>query len=266
MHEQHYFGFTREPFAPDLRVEELYQTPALLATTERLLYAVRLGAVSLVTGEVGSGKSTCLRYAMSKLHPSQYKVISVIASTGSMIEMLRQICISLDVSHTINSMSKLAKIIRDLVLETAQKREVPVLVIDEANLMRLEVFAELHTLCQFEMDSKPLLPLILVGQNNLLDKLMYHTSRPLASRVIGRSHLEGLKVKDMAGYLKHHLEVAGVSEQLFSDEAILAIHQGSGGLLRRANYLAKGALIAAAAEKCRVVAAEHVRIASTEII
>ena len=174
--------------------------------------------------------------------------------------------IGLDISHTINSLSKLAKIIRDMVLETTQRRGVPVLVIDEANLMRLEVFAELHTLCQFEMDSKPLLPLILVGQNSLLDKLMYHTSRPLASRVIGRSHLEGLKAKDMAGYLKHHLEIAGIKEQLFSDEAILAIHQGSGGLLRRANFLAKGALIAAAGEKCRVVAAEHVRIASTEII
>ena len=84
--------------------------------------------------------------------------------------------------------------------------------------------------------------------------------------MIGRSHLEGLKAKDMAGYLKHHLNIAGISEQLFSDEAILAIQQGSGGLLRRANYLAKGALLAAAAEKCRVVAAEHVRIASTEII
>jgi type II secretory pathway predicted ATPase ExeA len=150
--------------------------------------------------------------------------------------------------------------------ETAHKKQVPVLVIDEANLVRLEVFAEIHTLSQFEMDSKPLLPVILAGQNNLLDKLMYHTSRPLASRVIGRSHLEGLKAKDMAGYLKHHLEMAGISEQLFSDEAILAIHQGSGGLLRRANYLAKGALLAAAAEKCRMVAAEHVRIASTEII
>ena len=140
------------------------------------------------------------------------------------------------------------------------------LIIDEASLLRIEVFAQLHTLGQFEMDSKPLLPIILAGQNNLLDKLMYLTSRPLASRVIGRSHLEGLKQKDMAGYLKHHLEIAGIQEQLFSDEAILAIHQGSGGLLRRANYLAKGALLAAAAEKCRVVAAEHVRIASTEII
>lgn len=266
MNEQHYFGFTKEPFAPDVKVDELYQTPYLASATERVLYAVKLGAVSVVTGEVGSGKSTCLRYAMSKLHPSQYKVIPVIASTGSMIEMFRQICIGLDISHSVNSLSKLAKIIRDMVSETAQRKQVPVLVIDEANLMRLEVFAEIHTLCQFEMDSKPLLPVILVGQNNLLDKLMYHTSRPLASRVIGRSHLEGLKLKDMTGYLKHHLEIAGISEQLFSDEAILAIHQNSGGLLRRANFLAKGALIATAAEKCRVVSAEHVRVASTEII
>ena len=115
------------------------------------------------------------------------------------------------------------------------------------------------------MDSKPLLPIILAGQNNLLDKLMYLTSRPLASRVIGRSHLDGLKQKDMTAYLKHHLEIAGIAEQLFSDEAILAIHQGSGGLLRRANLLAKGSLIAASREKSMVVSAEHVRMAATEI-
>ena len=69
----------------------------------------------------------------------------------------------------------------------------------------------------------------------------------------------------MAGYLKHHLQIAGIKEQLFSDEAVLAIHQGSGGLLRRANLLAKGSLVAAAREKCTVVSAEHVRMASTEI-
>jgi general secretion pathway protein A len=266
MNERHYYGFTREPFAQDLKVEDLYPAPYLTTTHERLLYAIRLGAVSVVTGEVGSGKSTALRYTTSKLHPSQYKIIPVIATSGSLIEMLRQICIGLDVAYTNTSVAKLTKTIRDIVTETAQKKQVPVLVIDEANLIRLEVFAELHTLTQFDMDSKPLMPLVLAGQNNLLDKLMYHTSKPLASRVIGRSHLEGLKAKDMAGYLKHHLEIVGISEQLFSDEAILAIHQGSGGLLRRANYLAKGALIAAAAEKCQVVAAEHVRIASTEII
>lgn len=165
-----HFGFQKEPFAQDVRIDDLYPLPGLQAATERFMYSLELGAVSIVTGDVGSGKY-----------------------------------------------------------------------------------------------SKPLLPVVLAAQNNLIDKLMYHTSRPLASRIIGRSHLEGLKNKDMTGYIKHHLQIAGIKDQLFADEAILAIHQGSGGLLRRANLLAKGALIAAAHEKCTVVSAEHVRMASTEV-
>jgi type II secretory pathway predicted ATPase ExeA len=70
----------------------------------------------------------------------------------------------------------------------------------------------------------------------------------------------------MEGYLVHHLSIAGVRERLFADEAVTAIHQGSGGLLRKANLLARGALIAAAAEQSHVVSAEHVRLAATEIL
>jgi general secretion pathway protein A len=262
---RHFFGFTREPFSADVRVDELYHTAALEGAKERFLYTVSLWAVSVITGDVGSGKSTALRYASSTLHPSQYQIISVIASTGSIIEILKQISMALDIEWTSISLAKLMHTVRGTIMEIGKRKQVPILIIDEASLLRTEVFAQLHTLGQFEMDSKPLLPIILAGQDNLLDKLMYLTSRPLASRVIGRSHLEGLKQKDMAGYLKHHLEVAGIKEQLFSDEAILAIHQGSGGLLRMANLLAKGSLIAAAREKCLVVSAEHVRMASTEI-
>lgn len=262
---RHFFGFTREPFSPDIRVDDLYHTAALIGAKERILYAVNLGAVSVITGDVGSGKSTAIRYASSALHPSQYKIIPVIASTGSIIEVLKQISMALDIDWNYNSLARLMRTAREAITEIAKRKQAPVLIIDEASLLRIEVFAQLHTLGQFEMDSKPLLPIILAGQNNLLDKLMYLTSRPLASRVIGRSHLEGLKQKDMAGYLKHHLEIAGIPEQLFSEEAMLAIHQGSGGLLRRANLLAKGSLIAAAREKCMVVSAEHVRMASTEI-
>ena len=104
------------------------------------------------------------------------------------------------------------------------------------------------------------------GQDLLIDKLVYHTSRPFSSRILGRSRLEALNRSRMEEYLNHHLGVAGVKESLFAEEAITAIHQGSGGLLRRANHLAKGALLGAAREQCRIVTAEHVRIASTEII
>lgn len=87
-----YFGFQKEPFAQDIQIEDLYPLPGLQASTERFMYGLELGAVSIVTGDVGSGKSTALRYASSKLHPSRYKVVALVGSTGSMIDILRQIC------------------------------------------------------------------------------------------------------------------------------------------------------------------------------
>ena len=98
------------------------------------------------------------------------------------------------------------------------------------------------------------------------DPLLCRPSRTLASRVVARGHLEALTLDEMAAYLTHHLNIAVVKQSLFSEQAVTAIHQGSGGLLRRANNLARGSLIRAAAEKCNVVSGEHVRIASTEII
>jgi type II secretory pathway predicted ATPase ExeA len=94
---------------------------------------------------------------------------------------------------------------------------------------------------------------------------MYRASAPLASRVVARSHLEGLDRHGMHQYIKHHLKLAGIKNNLFEDSALTAIHQGSGGLLRKANHLARGALIASAANKSMRVVAEHVRLAATEI-
>lgn len=265
MNIKNVFGFTREPFAQDIPPDQLYLTPGLQAAADRLQYAVSLASVAIITGEVGAGKSTTLRYTASKLHPSRYRVIPVVATSGSIIEIYRQVALALDVGARGISLALLSKNIRDVLAETAQRKIIPVLIIDEANLMRLEVFAQLQTLSQFNFDSRPVLAMILAGQNNLIDKLMFHGSRPLASRVVGRTLLEGLKLKDMAGYLKHHLEISGLAHQLFSEEAILAIHQGSGGLPRTANALARGALIAAASEKASLVAADHVRKASSEL-
>jgi type II secretory pathway predicted ATPase ExeA len=130
----------------------------------------------------------------------------------------------------------------------------------------MEVLAELHTLVQFEKDAKPYLPMVLAGQNNLLDALSYRSAAPLASRVVARSHLEGIGLQQMNQYLEHHLAIAGVSANLFDENAVTAIHQGSGGLLRKANHLARGALIVAAKQKSLTVGAEHVRLAATELI
>jgi general secretion pathway protein A len=262
-----FFAFTREPFGAELQVEHILKTSAVSAVADRFDYVVRLGAIGLVTGEVGSGKSTALRWALSRLHPSEFRPIWIIASAGSILELYRQLCAQLEVDTCSFSRATLLRIIRGKILELCRERkQKPVLIIDEASLLRVEVFSELHTITQFDADSKPYLPIILAGQNNLADLLLYRTSLPLASRIIARCHLQAIDRNDMELYLNHHLHIAGISHPLFAEAAVTAIHQGSGGLLRRANHLARGALIAAAAEKIQQVSADHVRMAATELI
>ena len=165
-----------------------------------------------------------------------------------------------------NSRAILTRWIRREITELVRAKKLqPVLIIDEASLLRLDVFAELHTITQFQADSQPWLPIILAGQNNLADHLLYRTAGPLASRIVARSHLHAVDRDTLSGYLQHHLRLAGLANSPFDDSAVTAIYQGSGGLFRKANHLARGALIAAAAQKSLCVDAEHVRLAASEL-
>jgi len=261
-----FFGFKKDPFASDLALNEILQTAELMEIKERFDYAIRIGAMALVTGDIGSGKSTALRYATGQLHPSEYTTFYITASSGSIMEIYRQLLgeLGFDMAGTSRAVMirRIKKEIQEIVLGKKMKA---VFIVDEASLIRLDVLSELHTITQFDHDSKPYLPLILAGQSHLIDKLMYPTSQPLASRIVARSHLEGINRDDMELYLKHHLAIAGVKKNLFDQSAVTAIHQGSGGLFRKANHLARNALIAAAKGQSMAVNAEHVRLASTEI-
>jgi len=235
-----FFGLSKEAFPAEIDIDEILVTPEVTGVKNRFDYALRLGCSAVIT--------------------------YVTASTGSIIELYRQIVEELGIDRSSTSRAVMTSIIKNEIREFVQgKKMKTVLIIDEASLLRMEVFAELHTLVQFEKDSKTWLPVILAGQPTLVDKLQYRTSIPFASRIVAKSHLEGLDMEGMRSYLVHHLKLCGVDTNFFSDQAITAIHQGSGGLLRKANNLARGSLIAAAAEKSMTVSAEHVRIASSEI-
>ena len=261
-----FFGMKKEAFAADLSTKEIFETDDIRSVQERFDYAVRLGSVALVTGEIGSGKSTALRYVAAKLHPSEYRPIHITACSGSILEFYRMFLAEMNIDKSSTSRAVMIRLIKKEIKELVRGKKLKVvLIVDEASLMRLEVFAEMHTITQFDHDSKPWLPIILAGKTNLIDLLTYQTSMPLASRVIARSHLEPASRSQMEEYLRHHLSITGVKNCLFDDAAITAVHQGSGGLFRKANNLARGALIASANEQSMTVTAEHVRIASTEI-
>ena len=83
-----FFGLSREAFPTELAIKDIMETRDIGSINDRLQYALRTGAVALVTGEVGSGKSTAIKYVISKLHPSEYKTLWITACSGSILEFL----------------------------------------------------------------------------------------------------------------------------------------------------------------------------------
>lgn len=267
MNYKEYFGFTKEPFSNDLPEKNLLQFPAMVAVKERIDYVVKIGAVMVLTGDVGSGKSTTVRWGVSHYHPSEIIILNITASTGSLSEFYKQLGwelgLELKGSGGALFVRKIKAIIKDI---TISKKQKVLLIIDEAQLLRSDVFMEIHTLTQFENDSKNLISVVFLGQSNLLDKLTSRTAVGIASRVVAKAHLSSIDRIQMEEYLAHHLSYAGIKKNIFTEPAITAIHQGSGGLLRKANSLSKGGLIGASKEKVLQITAEHIRVASTELI
>ncbi|MCP4160816.1 MAG: AAA family ATPase [Deltaproteobacteria bacterium] len=262
-----YFGMKTDPFVNNLETKNLLKLPGTLSVKERLDYLLKTGGVMVVTGDVGIGKSTALRWSLSQYHPSELHKVYVTANSGSTNELYKQLCWGLDIDVHTGSRSLLMKKFKEGVKEIVEDQKIKlVITIDEASLLRPDIFAELHTLTQFNYDSTNLFSLVLVGQNSLLDKLKYRTSAPLASRVITRAHIQSINADQMRDYIKHHLKIVGIKKGLFDENAITAIFQGSGGLLRKANSLARGSLLGCMIDSDDQVNEEHVRRASTELI
>ena len=92
-----FFGLQKEPFANDLPLEDILLTAELAEVNQRFDYTLRIGGMGVLTGEIGSGKSTALRYAAGKLHPAEYLSLYLTATTGSILELYRQILTELGI-------------------------------------------------------------------------------------------------------------------------------------------------------------------------
>src|SRR4030065_672320 len=115
-----FFGFTKEPFGAALKIDELLIAPARKGAQARLDYAFRLGAIAVITGEVGSGKSTALRFATSHLHPSEWHLLWITASCGSILELYRQLCWTLEMETKSSSRAVMTRMIQTHILTTVE--------------------------------------------------------------------------------------------------------------------------------------------------
>ena len=146
------------------------------------------------------------------------------------------------------------------------KKQHPILVCDEAQLLCHSALEQLPLLLNFDMDSSRYLTLLLVGQPLLRRTLSLQMHEPLRQRIAVQYHLEGLSREELDAYLTHQLKAAGAPQPLFDDTARQALYQATKGILRKVNKLALTALRLAASRKESSVGEAILLDATTEAL
>ena len=219
----------------------------------------------MLTGEVGSGKTTVCRHLTTQLHPGLYRVYYVSLTTGSVLDMYKAIAweVGLPAEH---SRAGAHHAIRTEISRLAKEaRQLPVLVIDEAHHLRNDVLEDLRLLTNFNMDSDNRMCLILVGLTELRRRIAMAVHESLSQRLVVRHHLTGLAREEVDAYLTHRLRLAGCELPLFEPPAVEALSHAARGLPRQINRIAHYALSAAAIDKAHSVNADHLQHALDEL-
>ncbi|MBW6494709.1 MAG: AAA family ATPase [Burkholderiaceae bacterium] len=260
-----HFGLTHYPFERALAPDELFTSAAAREAAARLNHLVELRGIGLITGEVGSGKTTVCRQLGAGLHPGLHRLFYVTLSTGNVMDMYKAIGWQLGLPIERNRATAYRAIHTEVCRLAIESRIHPVLVIDEAHHLRNDVLEDLRLLTNYAMDSEPRLCLLLVGLTELRRRLAMTVHESLTQRIVVRFHLGGLARDELPQYLQHRLRIAGTEMALFEPPAIEALYQATQGLPRKVNRLAHYALSAAALAKARMITAEHLQAALEEV-
>jgi len=248
-----HFGFTRTPFSKTLAPAELFSRQPHQEAVARILHCIAESAVGVVTGEVGAGKTVAARAARAALDPSRHALIYIpnpaIGTRGLYVTVVR----ALGAEPRFFKAEVMAQAQGLLEAEEAERHRRVIIVVDEAHLLSPAQLEELRLLTNSDMDSRSPFALILLGQPTLARQLRLGVFAALDQRIATRFHIPPMDLGDSTAYLRHHLALAGRSDQLFADDAVVRLHRQSSGIPRALNNGATAALIAAAADGKEIV-------------
>jgi general secretion pathway protein A len=261
-----FFGLNEKPFAitPDPRY--LYMSARHTDALAHLLYGIsESGGFIQLTGEVGTGKTTLIRSLLEQL-PEKADIALILSPQLTTIEFLQAI---IDELHCAPSEERTVKAQIDalnahLMEAHAAGRRV-VLIVDEAQTLSPELLEQVRLLTNLETAKQKLLQIILIGQPELRDVLDRSDMRQIAQRITGRYHLEPLTKLDTQAYVEHRLRVAGAQRDLFTRDAVRALHRCSRGIPRLINVIADRALLAGYTRDRRTIDGGLVRAAAAEV-
>ncbi|MEH6383058.1 MAG: AAA family ATPase [Colwellia sp.] len=239
-----YFGLKESPFSIAPNPRFLFMSERHKEALAHLSYGLgETGGFALLTGEVGTGKTTISRRLMEQL-PENTQAAFILNPTLSSQELLATVCDELKIRY--RKTGATLKTLTDKIYEKLNKNHQAnlntLLIIDEAQHLAPEVLEQLRLLTNLETDTKKLLQVILIGQPELKQLLQRRDLRQLAQRITARYHLLPLTKGEVGHYIQHRLSVAQCERMLFERAAVAEIHRISQGIPRIINLLCERSL------------------------
>lgn len=253
------YGLAKLPFERDVPLDEFFDTDGFVAARRLVKAAIEGRSSAVLTGESGTGKTFVARAVEADLVQGRYNVTYIHNSTVNRRDFYRQVATALGLEPRATP-AALFQIVSAHIEALASEHQIrPLLILDEAHLLPVQVLGHLHILLNFQRDSKPYLSLVLVGLPELRDVLRRHNLASLAARLPMRVHLAPLPPEEVHEYVRHRLKLAGRTQDLFSEDALLLIAEATGGIARRIDVLAQRALLEALDQKSTLIDASVVR-------
>jgi len=260
-----FYNLEKLPFQKDIKHQDLLMTEAVIELHKRLEHIKQSRGIMLITGMPNTGKTINIRAFVNKLNPNLYKPFYIPLSTVKPMEFYSQLCFYLT-KETFWRKFQLFRAIQNGIKDyVSNHKKIPIIIFDEAHLLKNENFYELQIITNFDMDSVDPCLVIIAGQPHLTQRLLRPIHQSFNQRIALKFSLPPFSKEQTSSYIIHHLRLAGKTEPVFNENAMNALHQNTLGIPRVINTLALKSMTIGAIEKKEILTEEEVYRASKEL-
>ena len=253
-----FYGFNEKPFS-------LLPDPGFLFLSSKHLQALSMmeyglmnqAGFTVITGEIGSGKTTLVRQLLKQLELDHTTTVGLVSNTHqSFGELLQWVLLAFKLEYRSKEKVELYETLANFIAREYNQGHRTVLIIDEAQNLGFEALEELRMLANINADKDQVLQLMLIGQPGLRDKLRLPELEQFAQRIAADFHIQPLDLQETCEYIRHRISLCGGDPDIFESSASIVVHYYSRGIPRMINVLCDTALVCGFAEQRKTISAD----------